>query len=788
MPEKLDLLATCPRGIEQLLATELATFGLAPGKSTVAGVNAEGDLEGAYRACLWSRLANRVILCVARVEGVETPDSLRDAAAAIDWQRHVRPGATIAVDFHGRSEQIRHTRFGAQTVKDGVVDRLTASGQARPDVDTRQPDVRLYAHLHRGRLVLGIDLSGDSLHRRGYRRDTGHAPLKENLAAALLVRAGWPELAKQGAPLIDPMCGSGTLLIEAALMAADMAPNLSRERFGFHRWAGHDRALWQEVLREAQARASFGRKRAQSSIFGFDQSPPALTAAKTNAMRAGIPALIHLDGASVQRLSRPRVLDPELPGLVISNPPYGERIGELPELVRLYSDLGVRLKAEFSGWRLALFTGNPDLGHRLGMRAHKQYALRNGPLDAKLLLIDIGQRREGDASASAEGLTDKATEARPASSFDDAAHNPQGSASAEPKGAQPHPGQGPEHSSAERDSRREAGEADSQAQPARSSGAQMFANRLEKNQKKLRKWLKRSGERCYRLYDADMPEYALAIDVYGDHVHVQEYAPPKSIDASQAQRRLYDALGVIPDVLGVEPGKVVVKQRQRQQGKSQYEKQGRSGQRFQVSEGQASFWVNLRDYLDTGLFLDHRPVRRMLGEMAAGKRFLNLFCYTATATVQAALGSGKEGQAGASDSVSVDMSNTYLEWARDNFALNRLDPSRHRVVRDDCLRWLETAKGEFDLIFMDPPTFSNSKKMDDTLDIQRDHPRLVELAMARLAPEGTLVFSNNQRRFKMDEALEQHFEIKDISRQTFDPDFSRRPDLHHCFLIRHRAS
>ncbi|PTL93713.1 bifunctional 23S rRNA (guanine(2069)-N(7))-methyltransferase RlmK/23S rRNA (guanine(2445)-N(2))-methyltransferase RlmL [Halomonas litopenaei] len=767
MPEKLDLLATCPRGIEQLLADELVTFGLTPGKTTVAGVNAEGDLEGAYRACLWSRLANRVILCLSRTEGVETPDALHDAAAAVDWQRHLPAGATIAVDFHGRSDEIRHTRFGAQTVKDGVVDRLGAAGQARPDVDVRNPDVRLYAHLHRGRLTLGIDLSGDSLHRRGYRRDTGHAPLKENLAAALLVRAGWPELAKQGAPLVDPMCGSGTLLIEAALMAADMAPNLNRERFGFARWAGHDPALWREVLREAEARASIGRKRARSVIFGFDQSPPALSAAKTNAMRAGIPALIHLDGASVHRLARPRVLDPELAGLVISNPPYGERIGELPELVRLYSDLGERLKADFGGWRLALFTGNPDLGHRLGMRAHKQYALRNGPLEAKLLLIDIA-RRDGQSQNQNQDQNRDRSQGR--------GHDGEATSTVDGQ-ASPATGAG-----------EGAASSDTQATSTapRSEGAQMFANRLEKNQKKLRKWLKRSGESCYRLYDADMPEYALAIDVYGDHVHVQEYAAPKSIDPSQAQRRLFDALGVIPEVLEVDPGKVVIKRRKRQQGKSQYEKQGRSGQRFQVTEGRATLWVNLRDYLDTGLFLDHRPVRRMLGEMAAGKRFLNLFCYTATATVQAALGSEAEG--GASDSVSVDMSNTYLEWARDNFALNRLDPSRHRVVRDDCLRWLETAGGEFDLIFMDPPTFSNSKKMEDTLDVQRDHPRLVRLAMARLAPGGTLVFSNNQRRFQMDDELAVDFEVKDISRQTFDPDFSRRPDLHHCFLIRHRQA
>ncbi len=532
-------------------------------------------------------------------------------------------------------------------------------------------------------------------------------------------------------PLIDPLCGAGTLLIEAALMAADQAPNLNRERFGFHGWAGHQEAVWSELKREAEARASIGRKRCKTELMGFDQSPAALTAAKSNAMRAGIPALITLHGQSLAQLTRPETLTAEQ-GLLITNPPYGERLGELPELVQLYAQLGEKAKALFPGWTLAMFTGNPDLGHRLGLRAHKQYALKNGALDAKLLLMEIGS-------------------VRPA---------PQQSGEPSEAGVAP--------------------QASSTAKPAVSENAQMFANRLAKNQKRLKKWLKQSGETCYRIYDADMPEYALAVDRYGDRVHVQEYAAPSSINPAQAQKRLFDALEVLPEALGVDPSKIYVKRRERQTGAAQYQKREASGERFEVQEGSARLWVNLRDYLDTGLFLDHRPVRRMLGEMASGKRFLNLFCYTATATVQAALG-------GASDSVSVDMSNTYLEWARDNFALNKLDPRLHRVVRDDCFRWLETANAQFDLIFMDPPTFSNSKKMRDTLDVQRDHPRLVELAMARLAPGGTLVFSNNQRRFKLDEALSERYAVEEITTRTFDPDFQRRTNLHHVFLLRHSS-
>ncbi|WP_089705440.1 bifunctional 23S rRNA (guanine(2069)-N(7))-methyltransferase RlmK/23S rRNA (guanine(2445)-N(2))-methyltransferase RlmL [Vreelandella arcis] len=733
----LNLLATCPKGIESLLADELAALGATPGKTTVAGVYFTADQTTAYRVCLWSRLANRVILIVTREPMIETAEQLHNIVARLDWTRHLAPGRTMAVDFHGRSEHIRHTRFGAQTVKDGVVDALQLAGQARPTIDTKTPHLRLYAHLHRANATIGIDLSGESLHRRGYRRDVGHAPLKENLAAALLVRAGWPERAKAGEPLIDPLCGAGTLLIEAALMAADQAPNLHRERFGFHGWAGHDEALWHELKREADARASIGRKRCKTQLVGFDESPAALSAAKANAMRAGIPALLNLHGQSLAQLTRPDELTAEQ-GLLITNPPYGERLGELPELVQLYAQLGDKAKALFPGWTLAVFTGNPDLGHRLGLRAHKQYALKNGALDAKLLLMDIDRATGGDVAdrSEAEGLVGNGQKG----------DEPTTTVNVPPKVAE---------------------------------NAQMFANRLAKNQKRLKKWLKQSGETCYRLYDADMPEYALAVDCYGDRVHVQEYAAPRSVDPTHAQKRLFDALEVMPGVLNVHPSKIHVKRRERQTGSAQYQKREASGERFEVREGSARLWVNLRDYLDTGLFLDHRPVRRMLGEMASGKRFLNLFCYTATATVQAALG-------GASDSVSVDMSNTYLEWARDNFTLNKLDPRLHRVVRDDCFRWLETANAEFDLIFMDPPTFSNSKKMRDTLDVQRDHARLVALAMARLAPGGTLVFSNNQRRFKLDESLSEQFVVEDITSRSFDPDFQRRSNAHHVYLLRHR--
>jgi len=315
-----------------------------------------------------------------------------------------------------------------------------------------------------------------------------------------------------------------------------------------------------------------------------------------------------------------------------------------------------------------------------------------------------------------------------------------------------------------------------------SAGAAMLVNRLKKNQKQLAKWVKKNDIDCYRLYDADMPEYSAAIDIYGDHVHVQEYQAPKSIDEDKAQKRFEEIKAAVPVALGIDTNKISYKQRRRNRGMSQYEKLDDQGQHnsLTVSEGQGKFVINLWDYLDCGLFLDHRPVRQKIAEMARGKRFLNLFCYTSTASVQAALG-------GARYTVSVDMSNTYLSWARKNYALNGLSESKNRLEQADCIRWLSDCDQTFDLILLDPPSFSNSKRMEGVLDIQQDHVALIKDAMRVLEPGGSLIFSNNLRSFKMD--LEQlvEWDVSNISAETLDQDFKRNPKIHQCWVIKHRT-
>lgn len=721
----LNFFVTCPKGVEYLLADELRELGLEPVRNAPAGVWVQGPLAAGYRACLWSRLANRVILHLAEVDAT-SGDSLYQGAAAIDWSGHLAVDGRFKVTFVGENEAIRNTQYGAQRVKDGVVDRLRQPDGSRPSIDTENPDVIVSARLHRGQAQLGIDLSGDSLHRRGYRTEKGAAPLKENLAAALLLRADWPRIAAAGGDFVDPMCGSGTLVIEAALMALDQAPGLLRESFGLTGWQGHDEALWQSLLTEARVRAEQGRSGSLPRFIGFDQDRAVIATAWRNIQRAGLDGVVHVECRDLAEFRRQDSWSDR--GLVLTNPPYGERLSERKALGGLYRLLGERVKAELPGWRMGVFTGAPEAGHAIGLRSYKQYKLYNAKLPAQLLLFEV----------------DKASETR---SRDIGA----------PGEVMPH--------------------------IFHRERAEMLRNRLRKNRKALGQWARKQGIECYRLYDADMPEFALAIDLYRDRIHVQEYAAPKSVDERAARERLAEALAVIPEALELAPEAMVCKQRQRQAGTSQYEKQTATGEFFTVSEYGCQIRVNLKDYLDTGLFLDHRPVRHWIQQHAAGKRFLNLFCYTGVASVHAAVG-------GAASSLSLDMSRTYVNWARENLALNNADRRRHRVEQADCLTWLANTSSlseQFDLIFMDPPTFSNSARMEGVLDIQRDHRQLVEQAMARLAPGGLLIFSNNFRRFRMDEALEQQFDVQEVSRETIDRDFQRNARIHRCWHIRHRA-
>ncbi|ORU90687.1 MAG: 23S rRNA (guanine(2445)-N(2))/(guanine(2069)-N(7))-methyltransferase [Cycloclasticus sp. symbiont of Poecilosclerida sp. M] len=723
--------ASTAKGMELILADELQAIGAQHVKSATGGAYFEGDMELALRVCLWSRLANRVLMPLANY-AAQTPEQLYAGALKINWLKHFDIEKSFAIDASLRRSKITHSRYAEQVVKDAIVDQFKEATDERPNVQREQPDIRINAYINENKVTLSLDLSGDSLHRRHYRAESVEAPLKENLAAAILIRAGWPKIATEGGTLYDPMCGSGTLLTEAAMMAGDVAPGLLREYYGFFGWAHFNRTIWDRLINEAEYRREKGVNNIPP-IMGSDISIKHAGIAKANIKSAKLEQ--HIKAVSLP-LSKVAPDYNWKSGLFVVNPPYGERLGEIKQLETLYQEIGTVLKARFNGWQASVFTGNTDLAFQVTLKSHKSYQLFNGAIPCKVFNFSVTPDRhfQGQQASQQQQIGDRLK-----------------------KSLLPTAGDW-------------------------SDGATMLANRLRKNIKKLKSWVKKNNIYCYRIYDADLPEYAVAIDVYEGEkrwVHVQEYEAPKTIDEKKSIQRLCDALAVIPEVFGVSQNQLSLKIRRRQKGSTQYEKQGTDGGFHNIQEGNAHFLVNFKDHLDTGLFLDHRPIRQWIGEHASGKQFLNLFAYTGAATVHAALG-------GATTSTTVDMSKTYLDWAKNNFELNGLNLAKHQLVRANCMEWLDTAiqdEKKYALIFIDPPTFSNSKRMDNVFEIQRDHVELINKTAQLLTKKGTMIFSTNFRKFKLDEPSLKKLTIQNISHQTLPKDFERNPKIHYCWSL-----
>ncbi|WP_338593048.1 bifunctional 23S rRNA (guanine(2069)-N(7))-methyltransferase RlmK/23S rRNA (guanine(2445)-N(2))-methyltransferase RlmL [Shewanella khirikhana] len=705
-----NFFAAAPKGFEYALAKELEALGASEVRESVAGVYFSANLEQGYRITLWSRLASRIVIILFNGE-CETPEQLYNAAYSIDWPSHFSNRCTFSIDFHGTGGFIKNSQFGALKIKDAVVDRFRDDDQARPDVVKGTPDIRIDAHYGRGKITIGLNFSGPALHQRGYRGNTGEAPLKENLAANMLYRSGWAE---NPTALLDPFCGSGTVLIEAAMMACDMAPGLLRERFGFEHWNRHNSAVWTQVKEEAKARASLGKSRCELKFYGSDIDSRLVALAKRNANAAGVFEFIELKVANVLNIE-----PPVEGGMLLTNPPYGERLGNVTSLLQLYFQLGEKFKQSFGGWKLGLLCSDMELVSSLKLKADKQMKMFNGALECAFNLYTLhanSTRREVAPEQASQG-----------------------------------------------------GEI-----------AAPFANRLKKNVKQLEKWAKREGIDSYRLYDADIPEYNVAVDRYLDYVVVQEYAAPSSIPEAVTKRRLTDVLLALPRALGIDPDKIVLKTRERQKGTNQYQKLDAEKLELTTTEYGCLFKLNLSDYLDTGLFLDHRLTRKLVGEKSRGRDVLNLFAYTGSASVHA-------GKGGAKSVTTVDMSNTYLNWAKDNFMLNGLVGRQYRFEQADCLQWIRDCQQTFDLIFIDPPTFSNSKRMEDSFDVQRDHVALLVSLKRLLNPGGEILFSNNKRKFKMDmEALNaEGLKAINIDDKVLPMDYARNPQIHNCWVVTH---
>jgi 23S rRNA (guanine2445-N2)-methyltransferase / 23S rRNA (guanine2069-N7)-methyltransferase len=739
---------------------------------SAGGAYLDGSLEDAYRVCLWSSLASRVLGELA-TDVVANRDALYRAAAAVPFEEYFDLDHTFAVFGHSAHREFNDSRLAFLVIKDAIADRFRERFGRRPSVDTERPEVRINLHLTESRMRLYVDFSGESLHKRGYRRVASAAPLRENTAAAVLDRAGWgTALAawRRGEGpqpvLADPMCGSGTIAIEAARQAIDMAPGADRTDFGFVRLRGYDEAAWRRLQEEAVERLKRGReawRAADGRIWASDVDPAAVEATRSNGEAAGVSDILTIEVADFTRLRRGAILgalnksfdsDDTAGSLIVTNPPYGHRLaGE----GQVHGRLGKWLAERFTGFRAAVLADSKEQARELGLRADRLYSLHNGNLKVVLAVLSLDEsnryRAAGDrgragghsaAGHSAEGRYaagggGEPVERRPATSVDE------------------------------------------------TRGIESIINRLRKNRRALKRFLVREAVTCYRLYDADIPQYAAAVDVYADREKttravVQEYAPPATVDEHAAVERFSELVGAVRSFLEIGPEAVFTRERRRQRGAEQYRPRATGGSvTAVVEEDGLLFEVNFTDYLDVGLFLDHRLVRRRIRERAEGTRFLNLFAYTCAATVHAAAGS-------ASRTVSVDTSHSYLEWGKRNLGLNGIGGPAHEIVRADSLTFLRRGRDVFDLMLIDPPSFSNSKSRDVDFDVQRDHVELLRAALSRLAPGGSVYFSANLRSFSLSDEVSGMAEVTDLSEDTLPPDFARSAGRRNVYRLEKEAN
>lgn len=709
----LQFTATCASGLEPLVQEEITRFGGESVLSHPGAVTWTGTLESGYRACLWSRFASRILLELGRFDA-PTTDALYAGAGLLLWDEHLTCKTTFAVHTTLVNAALTHSQFASLRVKDAIADQFRKRFGKRPNVDAFQPDIRINLHVAGTTATLSLDLSGESLHRRGYRSDSGEAPLKETLAAAIVRLSGWLDRLDDEPILLDPMCGSGTLLIEAALMLSDSAPGLQRKTFGFMAWNKHDPQLWDRLVQEALEKEGRGLPENWPQFIGYDADPKVVAAARKNVIAAGLRDVIIIKQRQLARLQSP---GPH--GCLLTNPPYGERLSDKEVVKYLYRCLGRTYRDQFNGWRFGFFTANPDLAEMTGMDWAERHRLFNGPLKCQLLVGQANHAEEKPAHRWTPAIPD---------SLD---------------------------------------------------AGQDLANRLLKNCATLLPWAQQEQVTCFRIYDSDIPEYNIAVDCYEEWIHVQEYAPPATIDQEKAEQRFSLALQVIRAVFDVPRSRIFIKTRQKQKGAQQYQKkETTSGTLTEVHESGCRFLVNFTDYLDTGLFLDHRITRARMADLAHGKTFLNLFGYTGSATVHAAMG-------GATATTTVDTSETYLTRAQANMALNGFGGPLHQTVEADCLEWLRRNQERFGVIFVDPPTFSNARHRKQTFDIQKDHPTLLHLAMQHLSRGGVLIFSTNFRKFKLDQSLQTAYQIREISEETIPFDFQRNNRIHRCWEFRH---
>ncbi len=730
----LDLIATSTFGLEAVVKRELVALGY-EAETVQNGRNLfRGDESAIARANLWLRAADRVLLRVGTFPATDF-GVLFDETHRLPWEEWIPRDAAFPVKGRSVKSQLSSVPACQRIVKKAIVEKLKAvhGGAELPESGALYTvEVALLAD----QVTLTLDTSGSGLHKRGYRTHPSEAPLKETLAAALVLLSYWrPER-----PLVDPFCGSGTIPIEAALIGRRIAPGLRRE-FAAESWPRIPAAIWTEARAAAAGEI---RPIRSGLILGTDIDAAVIALAREHAVNAGVAGDVRFEKRAFTALAS----DEEY-GCVVTNPPYGERVSERAEVRELYGSMPAVLRG-LRTWSHYILTSHPDFETIIGQPADRRRKLYNGPLECTYYQF------HGPKPGAAPPDT-------PAQAAQAARTARAGGGTAPPAGGTAHAGGGTAPATATIPPAFGGLSDEMRAQ------ARAFGDRLAKRARHLRRWPTHQGITCYRLYDRDIPKIPLIVDRYADQLHLSEYdrwhghTPAEHADWLDLMAR------AAAEALGLDPTAVFVKYRARQRGRDQHQRQSDEGRVIEVAEGGLRFLINMSDYIDTGLFLDHRITRSLVRAEARDKRFLNLFGYTGTFSVYAAAG-------GARTTTTVDLSSSYLDWAERNMALNGFAGAGHRYVREDAFTFLVRHPGrrEYDLAVVDPPTFSNSKRMEDYWDIQRDHVRLLNLVLALMSPGGVVFFSTNFRRFKLDAPAIAAGTIREISAQTVPPDFRNR--------------
>jgi 23S rRNA (guanine2445-N2)-methyltransferase / 23S rRNA (guanine2069-N7)-methyltransferase len=731
----LDFIATTGFGLEAVVRRELADLGY-EGRVVAPGwIGFGGELSAICRANLWLRAADRVLVQVATFPAADF-DALFETTRALPWQDWLPADAQFPVSGRSIKSQLTSVPACQRSVKKAIVESLQR-GYGTSELPETGPLYRIEVALLDNRATLTIDTTGPGLHKRAYRQADVRAPLKETLAAAMVLLSFWnPER-----PLIDPFCGSGVIPIEAAWIGRHMAPGLMRS-FAAESWPIFA-AEWNEARSEARdvARPVFSER-----LVGTDSDERLLALARRNAVAAGIDDQVHFQCKPFENLSSKREF-----GCIVTSLPDERANGRWHEVESLYRQVPVVLR-RLPTWSHFILTGYPRFEGLLQKSADRRRKLYNGRLECTYYQF------HGPPPSIRDNVTTEPTSDRegPAEEQDSA------STSEVKQSPAPRPPLRPVFGGLSAKAHEQ---------------ASLFRSRLEKLARHLRRWPTRQGITCFRLYERDIPEIPLVVDRYEDHVHITEYERPHERDVAEHADWLELMARTAAEALQVDRPHVFLKQRERQRGAAQHEHLSEEHYEITVQEGGLKFLVNLSDYVDTGLFLDHRITRSLVRDLSAGARFLNLFAYTGAFSVYAAAG-------GAAQTTTVDWSRTYLEWAERNMQLNGFRGAQHRFVRADALEFLrQLAPGpQFDLAVIDPPTFSNSKRTEEIWDVQRDHVEALNLLLQRMRTGGAVFFSTNFRRFKLEEEAIAAAAIHEISRQTVPPDFRNRR-IHRCWKI-----